>query len=108
MLVQNCRVSLLLLLQVSIVETRIALVTAVYSIIVLDGRPGLTELQQFTTKEGKFSVNLLQDVGAKYDGFGTCLLDDTHGSKMAAIQSDHRTVETKMRDIFTKWLQGMI
>ena len=53
-------------------------------------------------------MNLLQDVGAKYEGFGTCLLDDTHGSKMAAIQSDHRTVDTKMRDIFTTWLQGMI
>ena len=75
--------------------------------IVLDGRPGLTELQQFTTKEGK-SFNLLQDVGAKYDGFGTCLLDDTHGSKMATIQSDHPTVETKMKNIFINWLQGMI
>jgi hypothetical protein len=73
----------------------------------LDGRPGLTELQQFITKDGK-SLNLMQDIGAKYDGFGTCLLDDTHGSIIAAIRSDHHSVESKMREIFTKWLQGMI
>ena len=53
-------------------------------------------------------MNLLQDVGAKYEGFGTCLLDDAYGSKMDMIQSDHRDVETKMRDIFKKWFQGMI
>ena len=75
--------------------------------IILDGQPGLTELQQLTTKEGK-SLNLLQDVGAKYEGFGTCLLDDTYGSKMDTIRSDHHTVETKMRNIFTNWLQGKI
>ena len=53
-------------------------------------------------------MNLLLDVGVKYQDFSTCLLDDTHGSKMATIQSDHPTVETRMSDIFTKWLQGMI
>ena len=53
-------------------------------------------------------MNLLQEIGIKLEGFGICILEDVHGARLGAIQSDHRTSESKMRDIFTNWLQGMI
>ena len=63
------------------------------------------QLLEFTTKDGD-SINILQNIGDKYQSFGICLLDDKQGAKLGAIQSDHRTIESKLTDIFTKWLQG--
>ena len=74
---------------------------------VLGDRPGLPELQRFTTNDGN-SLNLLQEIGVKYEDIGICLLEDETGAKMGAIKSDNQNVESKMRDIFRKWLQGII
>ena len=51
-------------------------------------------------------MNLLQQIGPKCDLFGTCLLEDEHGVKMGTIRADTHSVEGKMRDIITTWLQG--
>ena len=72
----------------------------------LDDQPGLTQLQSFTTKNGK-SINLMEVIGVQYESFGTCLLDDDLGVKVGAIKADLRSVDGIMREIFTKWLRGM-
>ena len=74
--------------------------------ISIDDRPKLTQLQQFTTKDGD-PKNLLQDIGVKYDSVGTCLLDDDQGTKLANIKTDHHSTESIMKEIFVRWLQGI-
>ena len=77
-----------------------------FPVLSLGDRPVLPQLQQFITKDGS-SINLLQIIGVQYENFGTCLLADNLGVKMAAIKSDERSVDSKMREIITKWLQGI-
>ena len=72
----------------------------------LGNRPTLTQLQQFPTKDGE-SVDLLQHIGAKYESLGLCLLDDEYGVIVDTIKSDEHSVESKVREIFKVWLQGM-
>ena len=79
----------------------------IYCELHADDRPGLTQLQQLQSRDGK-PIKLLQVIGPHYSTFGTCLLADEDGTKMATIKSDHRTVEEKTREIFTKWLLGKI
>ena len=76
------------------------------SIISLDDQPGLPQLQQFITKDGK-SINLIEIIGVKCDSFGTCLLDDKLGVKLFAIKADHHSIDCITRQIFTQWLQGI-
>ena len=71
----------------------------------IDDRPGLTELPQFQTRDGKH-INLLQSIAPHSDDFGTCLLADDNGVKMAALKTDHRSVEQVTRHIFIEWLVG--
>ena len=71
----------------------------------IDDRPGMTELPQIQTRDGKH-INLLQSIGPHADKFGTCLLVDYDGVKMSTLKTDHRSVEQVTRQIFIEWLQG--
>jgi hypothetical protein len=56
---------------------------------------------------GEHKVSLLQEVGTKYKSFGTLLLEDTSGSKMAAIEHDvGRNVSDINYRVFQEWLSG--
>lgn len=53
------------------------------------------------------TVNVLQEVGTKYRSFGTLLLEDTNGCKMAAIVHElGRNVEDVNYKVFQDWLSG--
>ena len=41
-------------------------------------------------------IDILTHIGAKYDKFGTCLLEDDDGGKMEIIKEDHNSVEKKL------------
>ena len=70
-------------------------------------KPKLTELQQFTKSDGSV-VNILKRIAAAdYSDFGTCLLRDDDGSKMAIIQKNQNSVEDRVRQIVVHWLAGM-
>lgn len=69
------------------------------------GVPTFPELIHFQL--GKRKVNLLQEVGTKYKSFGTLLLEDTSGSKMAAIEHEvGKNVEDVSYKVFQEWLHG--
>ena len=51
--------------------------------------------------------NILKRIGAGYSEFGSCLLKDDNGNKMAIIQEDQNSVEKKVRQIVFDWLTGM-
>lgn len=53
------------------------------------------------------NVNLLQEVGTKYKSFGTLLLEDSTGSKMAAIEHAlGRNIEDINYRVFQDWIGG--
>lgn len=53
------------------------------------------------------NVNLLQELGTKYKSFGTLLLEDSTGSKMAAIEHAlGRNVEDINYRVFQDWISG--
>ena len=51
-------------------------------------------------------IDILTHIGAKYDKFGTCLLEDDDGGKMEIIKEDHNSVEKKLKNIMKKWFDG--
>ena len=66
----------------------------------------MNELQNFKQKNGN-EENLFDRIAPHYDDFGRCLLKDMHANKMPIIEANHGTVQKKVRQIFTDWLQGM-
>lgn len=71
----------------------------------ISGPPTFPELIHFPLAGLK--VSLLQEVGTKYKSFGTLLLEDASGSKMAAIEHDlGRNVEDINYKVFHEWLCG--
>lgn len=68
--------------------------------------PTIPELINFSLS-AQSKVNLLQEVGTKYKSFGTLLLEDANGSKMAAIEHDlGRNVEDINYKVFQEWICG--
>ena len=72
----------------------------------LGDKPGLTQLQNFTTKDGK-STDLLKSMGVLNTPLGMCLLADDDGVEMEAIKADYHSVYEITTQIFTVWLRGM-
>ena len=68
--------------------------------------PTIPDLLHLSLADGR-SVNLLQEVGTKYKPFGTLLLKDSTGSKMAAIEHTlGRNVQDINHRIVQDWLGG--
>ena len=67
--------------------------------------PTLPALIRFKTKTK--CVNILTEIGSNYEDFGTLLLQDESGAKVAAIVKEHRGNDGSInREIFREWLQG--
>ena len=68
----------------------------------MNERPNLVELMDF----GENHINIIEDIGERYDNFGIKLLEDKSGSKMGAIKDDERRAEAINRRVLTKWIRG--
>ena len=67
--------------------------------------PSLLTLRRFPGKRRKF--NVLEGIGTHYRDFGTFLLDDRTGMKVAAIETARLRVSSLiLQDVFEEWLLG--
>ena len=54
-------------------------------------------------------MNILEMIGTSYSQFGTCLLHDKNGIKIATIEeSNNGKVGPIVKEIFKNWLKGML
>jgi len=66
--------------------------------------PTFPELQHFPLKDGY--LNIAQEIANDYKSFGSFILDDERGSKIAAIaKTEHDSVAITL-EILRQWLQG--
>ena len=70
-----------------------------------DCSPTLPELILFKIKTK--SVNILTEIGSKYQDFGILLLKDDKGAKIEAMVEKHGRNDRSINgEIFREWLQG--
>ena len=70
-----------------------------------DAKPTLVALIRFHMVDG--TVNLAENIGAKYHDFGVLLLEDNDGSTISAIELKQGGNPADInRRIFQLWLQG--
>ena len=68
-------------------------------------RPTLPQLLRFPV--GNKTVNIIEEIGVKYDMLGPILLQDTTGAKVEAIiQQYHDRAKSINLDVLSKWLRG--
>ena len=66
----------------------------------------LLNISEFKLKTGK-TINILNRITVGYDDFGTKLLNDTDGNKMAVIKNDTLGNAAKIkRKIIEEWIRG--
>ena len=66
--------------------------------------PTFPELQRFPLKDGY--INIAEEIANDYKSFGSFILDDERGSKVAAIaKTEHDSVAITL-EILRQWLQG--
>ena len=71
-----------------------------------DDEPTLPELLCFDTKT-RDCVNIIDEVGAKYQMFGILLLDDNTGAYVQSLIKKHREDSESINlEIVQQWLQG--
>ena len=75
-------------------------------IFLADNEPTLPDLLCFDSKTRE-SVNIITEVGTKYQMFGILLLDDKTGAHVQSlIKKHHEDSESINLDIVHEWLQG--
>ena len=52
------------------------------------------------------SLNIIEEIGTKYEHFGILLLDDEFGKRMEIIKHDKQDVARIITQILREWLEG--
>ena len=70
-----------------------------------DSPPTMPGLIRFRTETK--CINILREIGSKYEDFGILLLQDDSGAKVEAIVKKHKGDDRNInREIVREWLQG--
>jgi len=70
-----------------------------------DDQPTLTECIRFQGRERK--INIPQEISIKYRDFGILLLDDRTGTRLEALEHEHRcNAELINSKILQEWIAG--
>ena len=71
----------------------------------LTGSPTLPELLKFTCADK--TINIVTEIGNKYEYFGTFLLEDNYGQRVTSMESQHHSDSSKINtQILEEWLNG--
>ncbi len=61
----------------------------------------------FPVEGGGENIDFTVDIGNSYKKFGVFILNDSKGTVMTALESQHsKNSEDILNDVFTKWLEG--
>ena len=52
------------------------------------------------------TINIPQEIGSNYYGFGLLLLDDLNGTRLHNIECDYREIERINTEILREWATG--
>ena len=69
-------------------------------------KPTLPLLKNFPSANGE-RINVAEQIGTYYEDFGTCLLEDRHGTIVSNMKGTHHNrVISIVTEIVREWLKG--